>query len=180
MPKKLIPVFLLSLYSGVLLLNCAGCDFIYGLLQREGAEEKEILGPIDPLESNDKVKELQKLLKLYGYRVGNADGKMGSLTRQAIAQYQEDQDLKVSRFVDRATWEKLNYFVDLGLITNGELDVLTIQKVLKEAGCDPGKIDGKTGQKTKQAVVQFQKKHGLKADGTIGVKTLNQMAEYLE
>ncbi|MBF0387161.1 MAG: peptidoglycan-binding protein [Candidatus Omnitrophica bacterium] len=54
-----------------------------------------------------------------------------------------------------------------------------IQKALKGAGLYEGKIDGKIGPKTKAAVIEFQKKHNLKADGVIGQKTWSEMKTYL-
>ena len=33
----------------------SGCDFIYHLLQKEGAEEKELLGEVNALEKNENV-----------------------------------------------------------------------------------------------------------------------------
>src|SRR3989338_5138236 len=117
-----ISIFKKNLSLILLLAFCSllgfGCDFVYRLLQREGAEEKELIGEINPLERNSKIEEVQKLLKLYGYKVGTADGKMVSLTRDAIASFQEDNELKVSRFVDKATWSKLNEFVEAGLVSN--------------------------------------------------------------
>ena len=105
---------------------------------------------------------------------------MGSLTRNAIAAFQKDNQLKVSRFVDRATWVKLNELVTAGVIlTSGELNMLAVQKALKKAGLDPGPVDGKAGRRTNEAILEFQKNSGLKPDGKIGVKTLRGLAEYL-
>ena len=42
-----------------------------------------------------------------------------------------------------------------------------IQRALKSAGVYTGRVDGKIGAGTKQAIVEFQKSHGLKADGRI-------------
>jgi peptidoglycan hydrolase-like protein with peptidoglycan-binding domain len=43
-----------------------------------------------------------------------------------------------------------------------------IQAALKNAGFDPGTPDGKLGQKTRQAIKEFQKANGLDADGKVG------------
>ena len=164
---------------GVLSAQCLGCDFVYRLLQREGAEEKDLFGEVVPFEANAKVKEVQRLLKLYGYRVGNPDGKLGAKTREAIAAFQNDSGLKVSRFVDEATWKRLNMFTAGGLVVNGEIDPTAVQKALNSAGFDAGAPDGKMGKRTKQALTNFQRAQGLKPDGIIGYKTLNHLAEYL-
>ena len=54
-----------------------------------------------------------------------------------------------------------------------------IQTALKNAGYDPGTIDGKLGQKTKKAIKDFQTANGLKADGKVGPKTWAKMSTYL-
>lgn len=54
-----------------------------------------------------------------------------------------------------------------------------IQRALKNAGFDPGSIDGKLGPKTKQAIVDFQKMKGLKSDGKVGPKTWSELEKYL-
>src|SRR3989338_9807840 len=105
----------LNLILLVFLLTSAGCDRLYRLLQKESAEEKEILGEVLSFETNPRVEELQKLLKLYGYSPGTIDGKFGQTTRRAVEEFQKDSGLKTSRFVDRATWERLNIFSSSGL-----------------------------------------------------------------
>ena len=49
--------------------------------------------------------------------------------------------------------------------------VKLLQERLKELGYDCGKSDGIFGQKTKQAVLQFQNNKNLKADGIVGSNT---------
>ncbi len=49
--------------------------------------------------------------------------------------------------------------------------VKTVQTKLKRWGYYTGSVDGIYGPKTKAAVVLFQKKNGLSADGIVGVKT---------
>lgn len=56
---------------------------------------------------------------------------------------------------------------------------LDVQKALKNAGYYEGAIDGKVGKKTKSAISNFQKDHGLKADGIIGRKTWSELKNYL-
>ena len=49
--------------------------------------------------------------------------------------------------------------------------VRTVQTKLKRWGYYDGSVDGIYGSKTKKAVVYFQKKNGLTADGIVGKKT---------
>jgi peptidoglycan hydrolase-like protein with peptidoglycan-binding domain len=55
-----------------------------------------------------------------------------------------------------------------------------VQEALKNAGYYTGALDGKIGSKTKEAIAQFQKDHGLKSDGIIGRNTWAEMKSYLK
>ena len=68
---------------------------------------------------------------------------------------------------------------DLAGIVKVQVSADRIQKALKNAGFYDGKIDGKIGSRTKSAVMEFQKQHGLKADGVIGQKTWSELKTYL-
>ena len=104
---------------------------------------------------------------------------MGPKTRDAIEAFQNKHDLKPTRFLDRRTWTKLNVLKEANLVLDGEINIKTVQMILKEADFDPGKIDGKKGPKTKAAIKAFQKANGLKADGAIGPMTLQKLIQYL-
>ena len=51
------------------------------------------------------------------------------------------------------------------------VDVTYLQQRLTKKGYGVGKIDGDFGRKTENAVKAYQKDHGLKEDGIVGVKT---------
>ncbi len=53
-----------------------------------------------------------------------------------------------------------------------------IQNALKNAGFDPGPIDGKLGKKTIAAITQFQISESLKADGILGSRTWERLKGY--
>lgn len=55
-----------------------------------------------------------------------------------------------------------------------------IQLALKNAGFDPGPIDGKIGKKTRRAIREFQKAKELKVDGVVGEKTWSELKKYLK
>ncbi len=55
-----------------------------------------------------------------------------------------------------------------------------IQRALKAAGVYTGPVDGKIGAGTKAAIIEFQKSHGLKADGVLGKKTWEELKTYLK
>jgi putative chitinase len=50
-------------------------------------------------------------------------------------------------------------------------DVTDLQTKLKDAGFDPGSIDGNFGQGTRTALIAFQQSKGLQADGMAGPAT---------
>ncbi len=59
-------------------------------------------------------------------------------------------------------------------------DPKDIQRALSAAGYYQGSIDGKIGQKSQKAIKDFQRDHGLKADGVIGQKTWAELKTYLK
>ena len=61
-----------------------------------------------------------------------------------------------------------------------ELPSANIQKALKGAGYYQGRVDGKIGTGTKDAVKAFQRDHGLEADGVVGRRTWDKLKVYLE
>ena len=178
-PNVCIKNFWRIIFIGVCLISLTGCDGIYRLLQKEGAEERDLLGEVVLHQRNEKVLEIQKLLKLYGYRIGTPDGVLGGNTRTAIESFQRAYGLKPNRFVDKVTWERLHIFDRYGLLLKGDLNIAKIQEALKAAGINPGRVDGKLGKRTQQAIIDFQKREGLKADGKVGWQTLSHLAKYL-
>jgi peptidoglycan hydrolase-like protein with peptidoglycan-binding domain len=55
-----------------------------------------------------------------------------------------------------------------------------IQRALKNAGFYQGKVDGKSGPLTKEAVKEFQRVHGLTDDGVVGRKTWAKLQAYAD
>lgn len=54
-----------------------------------------------------------------------------------------------------------------------------IQRALKNTGFYKGPIDGNIGSQTRQAIKEFQKANGLKADGIVGRRTWEKLSKYL-
>jgi len=55
-----------------------------------------------------------------------------------------------------------------------------IQIALQKANFYKGKIDGKIGPQTKEAIKAFQKAKGLKTDGAVGAQTWTELKKYLK
>jgi peptidoglycan hydrolase-like protein with peptidoglycan-binding domain len=54
-----------------------------------------------------------------------------------------------------------------------------IQIALKNAGYDPGPVDGRHGKQTYSAIKTFQKDNGLHVDGKVGKRTWDALKKYL-
>jgi peptidoglycan hydrolase-like protein with peptidoglycan-binding domain len=135
------------------------------------------------------VKKFQTYLKELGYDIGKwgADGIAGRDTMEAIEKFQKDNGLVVDGVIGAKTSAKFNELLDLKKNATYEeasivpfpgqnikkgsegKDVKRIQRAVK---VDP---DGKFGPKTEQAVKEYQKRHGLSADGIVGKKTWSVM-----
>ena len=66
-----------------------------------------------------------------------------------------------------------------GKVSTAKKTNKNIQRALKNAGFYKGTVDGKPGKRTKAAIREFQRSKGLKADGVVGKRTWQKMAEYL-
>ncbi len=56
---------------------------------------------------------------------------------------------------------------------------IDVQKALKKAGYDPGRVNGVWSKKTRAALKKFQKANGLVATGAAGPKTWQKLLPYL-
>ncbi|MCX5699973.1 MAG: peptidoglycan-binding domain-containing protein [Candidatus Omnitrophica bacterium] len=59
-------------------------------------------------------------------------------------------------------------------------NVKQIQTALKNAGFDPGNIDGRMGKQTRDAIKAFQKAHNLKTNGKVNKSTWKALSQYLQ
>lgn len=57
-------------------------------------------------------------------------------------------------------------------------DVRALQVELGHVGVFHGSIDGSFGNITRRSVMEFQRKHGLRADGVVGSKTRGKLNEF--
>ena len=130
----------------------------------------------------ENVVKIQNELIRRGYDVpGGTDGQYGSGARNAVRAFQKDHGLDIDGDVGEKTWYALfpkqqtsieypNYLISMGM---SDANVKMIQKRLSDLGFSIGNIDGIFGEKTKNAVMEFQRMRGLDADGIVGEKTWN-------
>lgn len=175
-----------------------GCNIVPKSVQYQREEEK-LLGSTDIV--NPVVEEIQSVLNNLGYDTGNGDGRLGQKTREAIKEYQESIGLKATGYIDKLTLRQIedtrradeerelknSYTASLAGEKDREKDVSQrlgistrdIQTALKNAGFDPGAVDGKMGRRTRQAIKEFQKTKGLTVDGKVGMKTWSLLSKHL-
>ncbi|MDD4954632.1 MAG: peptidoglycan-binding protein [Candidatus Omnitrophica bacterium] len=104
--------------------------------------------------------------------------KISDLEKQLQSKDEEIRDLeeKLSKMKMPETEEIVNaQEVDISRVTPKN-----IQAALKNAGFYSGAIDGKIGKKTKEAIKEFQKANGLKADGIVGKQTWSKLQKNVE
>lgn len=81
------------------------------------------------------------------------------------------------RVVNKQMAQEKKIFGDM---SQYNLKVEKLQRLLNENGYNPGLIDGKMGYRTRATVKVFQKNHSLEATGCVGKKTweeLNKLSE---
>ena len=135
------------------------------------------------------VYALQERLIELRYLDGVADGVFGAETRDALTAYQKNNNLTADGTTNAATWRKLNGSSRASSASptaapsktatmhegdSGE-NVYVLQARLFELGYYTGRIDGRYGSETTDAVRAFQRANGLAADGIAGKGTQSQL-----
>jgi N-acetylmuramoyl-L-alanine amidase len=103
----------------------------------------------------------------------------------AVRHFQQDRGLAVDgivgpmtyRVLDEARWrfgDRLLSYV----VTNPQIgdDVIVLQRRMSELGFDVGRVDGLFGERTGEALREFQRNVGIPADGTCGPGTFKALA----
>ena len=140
--------------------------------------------------SGREVKALQEALIELGFLTGSADGVFGNGTENAVIAFQQKNDYPATGIMDaniqaflyngkpknsRGTATKINTLAPIDGVTmklNNTGDaVAELQKKLTLLGYYDGPVNHKYDSKTKSAVMAFQKKNGLTADGVCGQTT---------
>lgn len=103
--------------------------------------------------SGTEVRRLQQNLIGLGYLDDEADGSYGSRTAAAVEAFQEDFGLSVDGSAGRMTRTAIRNAV------------VRLQVELDKLGHKPGEADGQFGQKTRAAILSFQRSYGLGRTG---------------
>ncbi|MFA5148757.1 MAG: peptidoglycan-binding domain-containing protein [Candidatus Omnitrophota bacterium] len=109
-----------------------------------------------------------------------AEGQPASLgTTQPEVELIKPEQLEPNTPITEEMKEKKPQEIAVQLAPDENTKNRQVQTALKNAGYDPGTIDGKLGQKSKKAIKDFQAANGLKADGKVGPKTWSKLSTYL-
>jgi N-acetylmuramoyl-L-alanine amidase len=127
------------------------------------------------------VIDVQARLTALGYRIDSGEhGEYGPSTEQAVREFQQRRQLIVDGSINDHTWEEL---VEAGYSIGDRVvylrypyfrcdDVRALQSGLNLLGFDAGREDGILGERTDQAVREFQRNVGLRSDGIVGTTTV--------
>ncbi|AOH56655.1 hypothetical protein ABE28_019990 [Peribacillus muralis] len=122
--------------------------------------------------SNSDVKELQELLMTKGvFPYHEETGYYGPITKASVKKFQVKTGLKADGIAGAKTNQKIQ------VLRSGDMGrpVADLQRLLKAWNVYTSTIDGIYGNGTKQAVLTFQKQHGLSADGIAGARTFSKL-----
>jgi peptidoglycan hydrolase-like protein with peptidoglycan-binding domain len=123
-------------------------------------------------DSGPRVSTVQYLLDEHGHKLV-VDGKFGVLTRFAVELFQKSNGLSPSGKVAAKTWQALITSIWRG--STGDA-VMAAQAQLRYVyRYHFVAVDGVFGPLTELAVILFQKKHSLPADGIVGRNTWNAL-----
>jgi flagellum-specific peptidoglycan hydrolase FlgJ len=123
-------------------------------------------------QEGESVRQVQQMLGMTG---ADVDGKFGSGTEMAVRGFQRKNGLEVDGIVGPRTFAALTESVPLLKEGASGERVEQLQQQLKQAGFDPGGVDGKFGRNTEAAVKRFQEAKGLEVDGIAGPRTLGAL-----
>lgn len=132
------------------------------------------------------IRKVQEALGAQNLYEGDLDGLNGPATRSAIQAYRDKHGLKSGEDELRAVLEHLEYNRQIAAAaqaaattgSTGELSAKTIgliQTGLAELGYDPGLVDGKMGEKTKQAIRDFQRDRSMQPTGVATSELLSEL-----
>jgi len=131
-----------------------------------------------PVLRGPRVVQIQKLLRRHDLPI-RVDGIYGSDTAAAVRWYQRKHGLSVDGVVGPATYRSLRRAQAMPKLVRQLVvkrpplkgrDVTGVQRALRRAGYRIP-IDGRFGPATETALMRFQRKHGLRADGVVGPRT---------
>jgi len=120
--------------------------------------------------TNLEVQGLRNQISVLETQIQSKDEEINSL-KESLARAQETQQQEV-------VTKKVSKKKIIGEVKSRP-NVKQVQIALENAGYNVGRIDGKMGKQTRDAIKAFQKAHGLVGDGKVGKQTWNLLKDYL-
>jgi len=141
------------------------------------------------IEQHDaEINSLTNRLPALETRLKDKDSQIANLTKALEKEKQEKQRLlktlnKLDKRIKNLTLalkkKKANSISSETKSKAYYYSVIRIQTALRNAGFDPGLIDGKMGERTRAKVEEFQKANGLPADGIVNKQTWTLLRQHL-
>lgn len=137
-------------------------------------------------EEPDTVRGIQRELHALGYETGAIDGKAGIVTRASIIAYEYDRGLPLIGAADEQIFKRI-------VLSGGSVGatqpppsdavpgpraqavIRTVQQWLAGMGYAPGKIDGRLGEGTVQAIKAFEAAQRLPVTGRVSGKLVGRL-----
>lgn len=115
------------------------------------------------------IQGLRNQIRALETHIQAKDSEINSL-RDELSKAQEEKEVALTKEVAKKKF--------IGEVKSRPT-VKHIQIALKNAGYNPGSIDGRMGRQTRDAIKAFQKANNLVADGKVGKQTWGLLKEYL-
>ena len=175
--------------NGLKATGIAGTDTLDAIYSQDalkaGQSASNASGTLRVGDEGSAVTDLQKKLHELGYYDGKINGIYSSLVSEAVKAFQSNNGLKADGVAGPDTLKKLysssaksasSSSVTLKTLRRGDSgsDVVEMQDVLKGLGY-LAEITGIYDEATYWAVMGFQARNGLTADGVAGVETLTKL-----
>jgi N-acetylmuramoyl-L-alanine amidase len=131
------------------------------------------------------VRDIQHRLLALGIRIDGdeLEGEFGPSTEAAVRAFQQRRGLPSDGLLGPDTWGQLieaGYGIgDRTLYLRSPFfrgdDVRELQRLLNQLGFDAGREDGILGERTGQAIVEFQRNVGIRPDGIVGPEVVRAL-----
>ena len=134
------------------------------------------------------IGKLQRLLRLHGYQEISIDLYFGSITKQAVIDFQQKYGLESQGTVNSETWFALRETLIHQAVVDPELQqgvrkpiaVKQLQWLLRRHHYGNITVDGHFTAAVKEAVTDFQTRHHLEPNGIVNPQTWVALRSHLQ
>jgi N-acetylmuramoyl-L-alanine amidase len=154
-------------------------------VELDGAEPDSLVLPLVSGSAGSVVVDLQSRLGRLGLLMTEGiTGTYGPETQGAVAVFQRQRGLRADGVCGRETWAAVveagyrlgdRYLYLKTPMIHGD-DVADLQRRLSALGFDPGGVDGIFGERTRVALLDFQRNAGLLTDEICGRLTIGELS----